>query len=212
MKKLLVILLLTFSLTGCSNSVENDVKTEERTLQETGQDEIEDEDSVITAESEEIDNEIDLTTEDIIESEEPTSEDTIESEESTTEMYTTEQSVDEDSDYYAICTSYSKEEIESFAKTIKTLILNKEWEELADKVTYPITIGNIECSNEEDFKKIVFDDILTDDFYTALEEESCEEMFCNYAGIMLGDGQVWISEIIDEETGDRPLMVTTINP
>lgn len=36
-----------------------------------------------------------------------------------------------------------------------------------------------------------FDDNLADDFFTALEEEDCKEMFCNYQGIMLGEtGQV----------------------
>lgn len=200
MEKLLLLFLLMFILTGCNPSVESDVKTEERTLQEIKQDETQDEHTVVVTESEELSTEITSS-----------SEDKIVSEERTTEVYTTEQ-LDKDTDYYAVCSTYSKEEIESYAKTIKKIILNKEWEELADRISYPITIENFECKSEEDFKKISFDEMLTDDFYTALENESCEEMFCNYAGIMLGNGQVWIAEIIDEGSGEGELKIIAINP
>lgn len=201
MKKSLVILLLTFSLMGCSNSIEkenNNEKTKEPTVQETKQEEIKDEQTEPTTKPEEVTTETDVTSEEVTGSEDLTTEQ--------------EQLVNEDSDHYAICSSYSKEEIETFAKSIKTSILNKEWEELADKISYPITVGDIECANEEDFKKIAFDDILTDDFYTALEDESCEEMFCKSTGIMLGNGQVWIAEIIDEESGNGELKVIGIHP
>lgn len=205
MEKLLLLFLLMFILTGCT-SVENDVKTEERILQEIKQDETQDEHTVVMTESEELSTEITSSSEDIIVSEERT-----------IEVYTTDQldtteQLDKDSDYYAVCSSYSKEEIESYAKTIKKIILNKEWEELADRISYPITIENFECKSEEDFKEIGFDEMLTDDFYTALENESCEEMFCNYAGIMLGNGQVWIAEVIDEGSEDGELMIIAINP
>lgn len=204
MKRILFVLLFTFVLSGCSDLKNNEnfeEMTENSALQESIQDDMKDENTDHTKEAEVITTEMVLTTEEIIVSEEVS-----------TEMYTTEQLEDEDSDYYAICSSYNKDEVEMFAQIIKDDILNKDWEELAGKIAYPITIGNVDCSNEEDFKRISFDDILTDDFYTALKDESCEAMFCNYAGIMLGNGQVWIGEVIGEVGEKGELMVIAINP
>lgn len=200
MKKLSVIFLLLFILIGCSNeNGENNKKTEDSTLQSIEQDERDYTET--TTEIGELTNEMNMSSEDINVSEELT-----------TEMYTTEQLANVESDYYAICTTYSKEEIEMFAKTIKSYILNKEWDKLADKVSYPITIGNSECKSQDEFKRVAFDNILTDGFYAALENETCEDMFCNYQGIMLGNGQVWFAEIIDSESGKGELMVIAINP
>lgn len=204
LKRILFVLLFIFMLTGCSNSKDNENfegLTEDSILKESTQGDRKAENTEHTTESEVTTTETLLPTEEIAVSDEVT-----------TEMYTTEQLVNEDSDYYAICSSYNKDEVEMFAQMIKDAILHKDWEELAGKISYPITIGGIECSNQEDFKKIAFDDILTDDFYIALEDESCEEMFCNYAGIMLGNGQVWIGEIIDEAGESGELMVIAINP
>lgn len=204
MKRILVVLLFAFVLSGCSDSKSNEnfeEMTENSALQESTQDNMKDENTNYTKEAEVITTEINFSTDEIMVSEEVS-----------TEMYTTEQLEDEGSDYYAICSSYNKDEVEMFAQIIKDDILNRDWEELAGKISYPITIGNVDCSNEEDFKRIAFDDILTDDFYTALTDESCEAMFCNYAGIMLGNGQVWIGEVIDEAGEKGKLMVIAINP
>lgn len=204
MKKILAVLLFAFVLSGCSDSKSNEnfeEMTENFALQKSTQDNVKDENTNYAQEAEAITTEMVLSTEEIIVSEEVSA-----------EMYTTEQLKDEDSDYYAICSSYNKDEVEMFAQIIKDDILNRNWEELAGKISYPITIGNFDCGSEEDFKRIAFDDILTDDFYTALTDESCETMFCNYAGIMLGNGQVWIGEVIDEAGENGELRVIAINP
>ena len=77
---------------------------------------------------------------------------------------------------------------------------------MADKISYPITIGNITCNSKEDFAKGDFAAELNEEFYAGMEKESCMDMFCNYSGIMFGDGQVWIAEVENE------LKIIGINP
>ena len=199
MEKLLFVLLCSFMLVGCGNT-EDTGNVEEVTESATVQADATEETADTTEEA--------ATTE-----ETPTTEQVSATEEvEVSDEGATEEQTDGASDYYAVCTSYSKEELEAFAQKVKDYILNKDWESLAGTVSYPITVGDATCSNAEDFKKLAFDEIFTDNFYTALENESCKDMFCNYEGIMLGDGQVWIVEVLEgtEEPGE--LMVIELHP
>lgn len=197
MKKLLFVLLCSFMLVGCSNA--EDTGTVEEVTEST------------TVQADATEETADTTEEVATTEETPTTEQAPATEEVVTEEDSAEQN-DGASDYYAVCTSYSKEEVEAFAQKVKDYILNKDWESLSGTVSYPITVGDVECNSAEDFKKLAFDEIFTEDFYTALENESCKDMFCNYNGIMLGDGQVWIGEVLEgtEETGE--LTVIGVNP
>lgn len=200
MKKLLFVLLFSFMLTGCSNTGDNGNVEDVTKVTESA-----------TVQVDATEETTELTTEEVATTEKAPATEEVVTEEAGTEKESAQQQTDETSDYYAVCISHSKEEVEMFAQKVKDYILNKDWESFAGTISYPITVGEVECSNAEDFKKLAFDEIFTDDFYTALENESCKDMFCNYNGIMLGDGQVWIGEVLEgtEETGD--LMVIGIN-
>ena len=51
---------------------------------------------------------------------------------------------------------------------------------------------------------------LQEAFFSALEED-CVEMFCNWEGIILGEnGEVWISEVLDEEFASQGLKIIAI--
>ena len=212
MKKLLFVLLFSFVLAGCSNTGDNE-NVEEVIESATVQADATEETTELTTEevaTTEMAQATENATMENTTTENAATEETVTEETVTTETEATQQT-DEASDYYAVCTSHSKEEVEMFAQKVKDYIRNNDWESLAGTISYPITVGDVECSNAEDFKNLAFDEIFTDDFYTALENESCKDMFCNYGGIMLGDGQVWIGEVLEgtAETGD--LMVIGIN-
>ena len=113
------------------------------------------------------------------------------------------QNDEENSSFYQVCTNYSKNEVEDFAENVKQLFLKKSWEELGEYVSYPITIGNITCENKEEFSKGEFEQQLTEEFYTAVEKESCIDMFCSWRGIMFSQGEIWIGEVLDNETSDK---------
>jgi len=122
----------------------------------------------------------------------------------------TELEDDENSDFYQICTNYSKLEVESFALNVKQMFSEKAWSEMGEYVSYPITIGNVICENKEAFAEGEFESELTEDFYKAIEEETCIDMFCSWRGIMFSDGEVWIGEVIDEATGEGELKIIAI--
>jgi hypothetical protein len=205
MKKLIVILFILVLCAGCGNTTQDSTEAQDNTAT---QDRTEAQDSITTQDSD-VENEADVAQPDIEASnDEP---DTVqpESDENDTssdhdDVTTTDT---ENADYYAVCTNLSKDEVENFAATVKDLIIAKNWEQLADDVSYPITIGTTTCENREDFISGNFSSQLSDEFYEAVENEDCTEMFCNYQGIMLGEeGQIWIAEL------DGTLTITGINP
>lgn len=112
-----------------------------------------------------------------------------------------------DEDYYSLCTSYSKTEVEQFAKEIREMILTQNWAALADRVRFPFTMGDITCEDKEDFLNIPFDTLLNPDALAALEAEDCTDMFFKFSGIMLGSGEVWISEVLNEDFSSAGLWV-----
>lgn len=195
LKSIVITFIFILCFTGCGKSVKenSDVK---RTTEKKEEEQV-----VSNSESEELlgekKSETDESTEVIVSGK--------------TEEKTTELAMAEDYDYYSICSTYSKSDIENYANTIRRSILNKDWNTLAGEVSYPIQIGSVECNNKDDFNNVMWDEILSADFYTELENESCEDMFCNYMGIMLGNGHVWISEVIDENNNSK-LRVISINP
>lgn len=58
--------------------------------------------------------------------------------------------------------------------------------------------------------KVMYAVLLTNITGSALAE-GCENMFCNYQGIMLGNGQVWIGEVLDKNGENGKLKVIAVN-
>lgn len=116
-------------------------------------------------------------------------------------------------DFYSAATTFPAYEVERFAGTVRANILDKNWVSLSEQLSYPITIGGTTYNTAEDFAAKDWDRILTDDFYKAIEAETCHEMFCNADGIMLADGLIWIAQVhVESEFGeDDMLKVTSFN-
>lgn len=112
---------------------------------------------------------------------------------------------------YSVCTNYSKGEVELFAQTIREMILAKDWNALSEHISYPITMGGITYEDRNSFLKVPFETRLNADAIAVLEQESCTNMFCNYAGIMMGNGEVWIAEILNEDYSSAGLKVTALH-
>lgn len=118
------------------------------------------------------------------------------SEDSHNDVVDEESLVSEDMDYYSVCTSKSKQEVEEFAESMKAAILNEDWAAVSEMATYPITIQGVEYVNEESLAHA--DIVLSEEYKEALETASCNNLFANWQGIMLGNGEVWIGEVLDE--------------
>lgn len=111
-------------------------------------------------------------------------------------------------DFYSAATTFPAYEVERFAGTVRAHILDKNWAGLSECLAYPITIGSATYNNAEEFAAEDWDRVLTDDFYKAIEAETCHEMFCSYEGIMLADGLVWFAEVHGD--GGSMLKVITV--
>ena len=193
-------ILFCFILTGCGQADENETVKSQVTQEET---------PVYTSSEEKA-------SEGVEEIYPQTSEKTEEQlEKDLAEDTTTQESpsnVSEDENYYEVCTGYGKTEVEAYAKDIKNAIMNRDWDLVADEISYPIRMGDKEYTNAKDWKQAPFDELFTADFYQTLEAEGCENMFCNYQGIMLGNGQVWIGEVLDKNGENGKLKVIAVNP
>lgn len=117
-----------------------------------------------------------------------------------------------DSELYTLATNIPKAEVEQYAKQVKQQFLDRDWKALSEKFTYPITIGGTVYENPDEFLAADFEADLNPYFFVELEEESCENMFCNWSGIMMGEtGRVWIVEALNEDFTSNGLRIRAVN-
>ena len=113
----------------------------------------------------------------------------------------------QNADFYSVCTSLSKDEVEQFAREVKDLILTSNWTALSERIAYPITMGGIVYEDRASFVTAPFETLLDTDAIEAIQNENCTDMFCNYSGIMMGSGEVWIGEVLNEDGTSAGLRV-----
>ena len=118
---------------------------------------------------------------------------------------------EENAQFYSVCTNLSKSEVELFAETVREMILAKDWKALSECISYPITMGEITYEDPIAFLSAPFDTQLNADAITVLEQETCTDMFCNYAGIMMGNGEVWMAEVLNEDFTSEGLKVIALH-
>lgn len=120
-------------------------------------------------------------------------------------------STENNQDYYSVCTDLSKEAVESFAKQIRQQILDEDWNALSENIAYPIVVCGTTYNNKEEFAEEDLSDVFTEEFVKTIEQESCEDMLCSWQGIMLGNGEIWIAEVLNDDMTSQGLKVIAIN-
>lgn len=115
----------------------------------------------------------------------------------------------ESDDYYTIATNISKNEVEDFMEKVKNAIVNQDMDTLYPLISYPIKIKEVEYKEEDSLKaaKIKFEE----SYIQEVKKASTKDMFCNYQGIMLGNGEVWISEVLNNDGTSQGLKITAFN-
>ena len=154
----------------------------------------------------------------IIESTAPTNhittmniEDTLPAGTSPTQTTLNEPGETHNADYYSVCTNCTKSEVEQFAKEVREFIIAEDWERLSEYVVYPIILAGVTYEDSTSFLAAPFEAHLDEDSIEAIHNESCTDMFCNYAGIMMGNGEVWIGEVLNEDYSSAGLHVIGLN-
>lgn len=108
-------------------------------------------------------------------------------------------------DHYIQVTDLPMEEVEAFAAEVRQNVLDGDWEALAQKVSYPILIYDRQIGNAGGLVGLTIRNKVEESFVHHIEWESCRQMFCNWQGICMADGNIWINEVEGE------LKITAIN-
>lgn len=112
---------------------------------------------------------------------------------------------------YAVCTDISTWEVERFAKRVRRQILDGDFESIADEIAYPITVDGNSYADRKAFLEAGFVKDPNASFLDAIRNETGELMFCNWQGIMLGNGEIWFSEVLNRDGSSQGLKITGIN-
>ena len=117
----------------------------------------------------------------------------------------------QNTDFYSVCTNFSKSEVEQFAQEVKELILTANWSALSQRIAYPITMDGVAYHDSASFVKAPFETLLDTAAIEAIQNEDCTDMFCKYSGIMMGNGEVWIGEPLNEDGTSAGLRVISLS-
>ena len=100
-----------------------------------------------------------------------------------------------DPDHYASVTAMDKYQVETVVGfNVRTWYLSENWYAMADMIRYPITINDTELADADAFLGYMIDKTIRESDRDAMMEEDFLDMFVNYQGIMMGDGEVWLSD------------------
>lgn len=88
-------------------------------------------------------------------------------------------------------------DMERFAKRVRKQILEGDYESLAKECTYPIWIDGESFEDEEALLASGLLQNLPQSFVDVIREETCEDIFHNWRGYMLGNGEVWFEELLN---------------
>ena len=113
---------------------------------------------------------------------------------------------------YSVATSKTAWAVERFAREARRYILGGDFEGLSDIISFPITVDGTVYQDREAFLKAGFVENPNQDFLEELRNETCENLFANYQGIMMGNGLVWFAELSNTDNSSAEgLKITGIN-
>ena len=100
-----------------------------------------------------------------------------------------------DPEHYAAVTAMDKAQIETVvAFNVRAAYLREDWFALADMIRYPITVNGTELADADAFLGYMMDKTVSESDREAMLAEEGLDMFVNYQGIMMGDGEIWLSD------------------
>lgn len=106
-------------------------------------------------------------------------------------------------------------ETETFAKQLKNAILEKNKQWLSENISYPImvSINGKSRTTIRNKKELLqnFDAIFHAAFIEKAEAFECIDIFCNYKGLMLGAGEIWMNCVSTVNNDKCQLKITAIN-
>ena len=102
----------------------------------------------------------------------------------------------------------SMEPLKAFLADLQKALSNDDIETLANMISFPLR-QPIGIKTKEDFIQN-YEKIFTAEVKEVVQKQKFKDLFCNYQGVMIGDGEVWMSALAygqDEVT----IKITTVN-
>lgn len=113
---------------------------------------------------------------------------------------------------YVAATSKTTWAVEGFAREVKQQILGGDFEGLCCNIVFPITVDGVTYQDGEAFLKADFVGNPNPEFLEELRDEPCENMMVNAQGIMMGNGIIWIGEVLNSDNhSSKGLKVIGLN-
>ena len=117
-----------------------------------------------------------------------------------------------DPDHYASVTAMEKAQVETVAGfNVRTLYLSENWYAMAEMIRYPITINDTEIGDADAFIGYMIDKTVSESSRAAMMEEDFLDMFVNDQGIMMGNGEIWLSDPNYGTDAEPTLEIIAIN-
>lgn len=100
-----------------------------------------------------------------------------------------------------------------FLKELQQYVSDKNQEKISELVAYPIKV-KIKSVNKtiRDKKEFIenYEKILTPKILKVISDQKYENLFVNYEGIMIGNGEIWFSGVC-KNTDCKEIKITAIN-
>jgi len=115
--------------------------------------------------------------------------------------------------YSKVVDNKSDQDVGNFVSKIQNYIVNNNKVQLAEEIRYPINVkinGNVIKIQDKDDLIKNYDQIFRVDYKQVISNLPTKYLFVNFQGIMFGDGEIWINDVIDPGSNSK-LMVIAIN-
>ncbi len=116
---------------------------------------------------------------------------------------------------YSLATPLDRGLVEGFAARVRNAYLRADWSALALLVDYPITLPDgQEAGAPAEFEAHMSGKAPTDVDAADMEAEDCRDLFVNWRGICMGNGQIWLGDANPDgagQSGEPLLRVIGIN-
>ena len=90
--------------------------------------------------------------------------------------------------------------MEAFADDVRRTVLDENWESLSQMIAYPLTAADgSEVRDAGEFMARMTERGLDAEVRAAFEAETCRDMFANYQGVSMAEGNLWFAEVVLEE-------------
>ena len=92
----------------------------------------------------------------------------------------------------------SQEEVSSFLLQLQNQAKKRDPKSFTEFIIFPVRVnhhGNLKKINSSvEFNKIA-SEVITPNVIEVILKQKADEIFCNYQGIMLGDGEIWFAKV-----------------